>query len=145
MIRGFLTAATTSIATVALASTSLAQERQLEAAILPGIPTSALPPEGMCRVWLKAVPVGRQPAATDCVAAIKLRPRDAILLIGDQVKQARGSVRSPVNSMMRGRSNDELFGRNRPQSWISVRQAPVASPATVKALEVKATVKRPPQ
>jgi hypothetical protein len=168
LIRGFLTAA---IATVALASQSPAQEKQAEPELLPGIPTSALPPDGMCRVWLKDVPVGRQPAPTDCASAIKSRPRDAILLIGEPGKNAKGPARSPVNAMTRGQSED-LFNRRRGnassnllpaeraelqnqrtnvaqragQPATSGQQAPAGGTAAVKAPDQKAAVVvKPPE
>ena len=72
------------------------------------IPASALPPEGMCRVWLKDVPQNRQPAATDCATAIRSRPRDALLLLGAPSKDAklppkqRGTTQGPPATAVRG-------------------------------------------
>lgn len=53
------------------------------------IPASAMPPEGMCRVWLRNVPERQQPAPTDCVTAIRTRPRDGILLLGNPTPNAK--------------------------------------------------------
>lgn len=47
------------------------------------VPGSAMPPEGMCRVWLRDVPERQQPAPTDCATALRTRPRNSILLFGD--------------------------------------------------------------
>ncbi len=47
------------------------------------MPASAMPPAGMCRVWLKDVAPAQQPAATDCATAIKNLPRNAELKFGD--------------------------------------------------------------
>jgi hypothetical protein len=168
LIRGFLTVAS---ATVSLSSTMVAQDRQAEPEVIPGIPTSALPPEGMCRVWLKDVPVGRQPAPTDCASAIKSRPRDAILLIGDAGKNGKAPARSPVSALPRSQpNNDDLFNRRRNTSNLTAAErallqeqrrttpsvaaqrggpqaqpAPAAAPAAVKAPDAKAAVVKPPQ
>lgn len=160
MIRGFLMAAVTSLATPVLSSGAAAQERQAEPEILPGIPTSALPPEGMCRVWLRDVPVGRQPAPTDCASAIKTRPRDAMLLIGDQGKAPRGPARSSVNAIPQPPrfANPAFSGPRaaRPAQSLTpaTASAPAAAPAStpaagmtaVKAPDSKAAVvARPPE
>lgn len=55
-----------------------AQERGRQ----PVIPRSAAPPAGMCRIWLKDVAPAQQPAPTDCAAAIRARPQDALVLFG---------------------------------------------------------------
>jgi hypothetical protein len=107
LVRRYLAAVT---AAAVVSSPAAAQEKPLDPEILPGIPASALPPEGMCRVWLKDVPATRQPAPTDCASAIKTRPRDAILLIGDQGASAKPPARSPVNPLRPQKQND-LVGR----------------------------------
>ena len=48
-----------------------------------GVPRSAFPPLGMCRVWLNGVPQSQQPAATDCGTAVRNLPANARLLLGD--------------------------------------------------------------
>jgi hypothetical protein len=48
----------------------------------PSVPRSAMPPAGMCRIWLKDVAASQQPASTDCAAAIRARPQDALVLFG---------------------------------------------------------------
>jgi hypothetical protein len=53
------------------------------------VPESAWPPDGMCRVWLRDVPERQQPAPTDCATALRTRPRDATLLIGEPKKDVR--------------------------------------------------------
>jgi hypothetical protein len=60
-----------------------AQEKAREAQAVPIIPLSALPPAGLCRVWLKDVPASQQPAPTECATAIRHRPRTALVLFGD--------------------------------------------------------------
>jgi hypothetical protein len=88
LVRGVIPAAAAAL----LLGPSLvaAQEKpKEEQEIIPGIPLSAMPPEGMCRVWLKDVPERSQPAATDCATAIKSRPRDAMLLLGEPSKNAK--------------------------------------------------------
>ncbi len=49
----------------------------------PAVPQSAQPPAGLCRVWLENVPASQQPAATDCVTAIKNRPLNARVVFGN--------------------------------------------------------------
>lgn len=69
------------------------------------IPESAMPPAGMCRVWLRDVPESRQPAPTDCASAIRSMPRNASVLFGD-LKRA-GTVagdRAGATVPARGRS-----------------------------------------
>ena len=52
------------------------------------VPSSALPPAGLCRVWLKDVPAGQQPAPTDCASAIRRAPPTATILFGGLRKEA---------------------------------------------------------
>jgi len=69
---------------LALASLSAlplgAQEKGRES---PSVPQSAKPPAGLCQVWLKDVPAGRQPAPTDCATAVRNRPANAQVVFGD--------------------------------------------------------------
>lgn len=168
LVRGVFLAA--GAALVFGTSPATAQDKPVqEQEILPGIPASAMPPEGMCRVWLKDVPVSRQPAATDCASAIKSRPRDAMLLLGEPSRNAKLPVRRstrPLTSIGNGvpnlRANDPMFDRvdrsaslQRQGQAVSGAQAqrPGAAtttqpaPAAVKPVEApKASqVKPPPQ
>jgi hypothetical protein len=152
-------------------SSATAQDKpKAEQEIIPGIPLSAMPPEGMCRVWLKDVPERSQPAATDCTTAIKSRPRDAMLLLGEPSRNAKLPTRrapiasrSPlddVTGMRRGFNSinpvDRSASLQRQQGATSGAQTattrPVPTPTTtqgaVKAVEpTKAAVqvKPPPQ
>ena len=55
------------------------------------IPRSAIPPAGMCRIWLDDVPVAQQPAPTDCATAVRNRPAKGRVIFGDDyVKTRRG-------------------------------------------------------
>ena len=47
------------------------------------IPSAYKPPKGMCRIWLKDVPPGQQPAPTDCAAAVKNVPANGRVVFGD--------------------------------------------------------------
>jgi len=47
------------------------------------IPREALPPKGMCRIWMDGVPLARQPAPTDCATAIRNKPPNARVLFPD--------------------------------------------------------------
>jgi hypothetical protein len=76
------------------------------------IPETAWPPAGMCRVWLRDVPERQQPAPTDCVTALRMRPRDATLLMGEPIQDARRllQVLAPAADG-RGSPLDDAFGR----------------------------------
>ncbi len=72
----------------------------------PVIPRSAIPPAGMCRIWLKDVAPAQQPAPTDCAAAIRARPQGAQVLFGGELKpgtsvdagpDGRSRAAQPVN------------------------------------------------
>ncbi|MEI8354400.1 MAG: hypothetical protein WCG22_07835 [Lentisphaerota bacterium] len=75
-----------------------AQDRGVSERAQPLIPRSAMPPAGMCRIWLKDVAASQQPAPTDCAAAIRARPQGASVLFGGEVKN------TPVDARANGRS-----------------------------------------
>ena len=77
------------------------------------VPESAMPPAGMCRVWLRDVPERQQPAPTDCAAAIRTMPRNAMVLFGDLKRAARAARVSPQEST-RGAAARELPGYRGP-------------------------------
>jgi hypothetical protein len=60
-----------------------------------GVPKSAQPPAGLCQVWLENVPVGQQPAPTDCATAIKNRPNNARIVFGTLTEE---SAKSPLKA-----------------------------------------------
>ncbi len=68
------------------------------------IPESAWPPAGMCRVWLRGVPERQQPAPTDCGTALRTRPRDATLLMGQPAQEGKQIMNtlSPPGRAARG-------------------------------------------
>ena len=70
------------VAGFAFALPLTAQDRGKESPA-SGIPASAWPPAGLCRVWLRDVPASQQPAATDCATAIRNRPNNAQVLFGE--------------------------------------------------------------
>jgi hypothetical protein len=43
----------------------------------------------MCRIWIKDVPAGRQPAPTDCASAVRNRPANGRVLFGDDPSKAK--------------------------------------------------------
>lgn len=168
MVRGVIPAAAAAL--LLGSSLAAAQEKPKEEEII--IPASAMPPEGMCRVWLKDVPERSQPAATDCATAIKSRPRDALLLLGEPSRNAKlpTARRSPIPSrspiedatgMRRGFNSinpvDRSASLQRQQQAASsgtqaapprATPAPVQAQGAVKAVEpTKAAVqvKPPPQ
>jgi len=64
------------------------------------VPASAIPPAGMCRVWLEDVPVSQQPAPTDCATAVRNRPAKGRVIFGDDYvrksKAGDSSKRVPI-------------------------------------------------
>ena len=72
-----------------------AQERAREAQSAFTVPASSQPPAGLCRVWLKDVPAGQQPAPTDCATAIRNRPATAQVVFGPRADLNSTSARAP--------------------------------------------------
>ena len=55
----------------------------------PVVPPGYSPPAGMCRIWIKGVPPGQQPAPTDCSSAVRNRPANGKVLFGDEPRKAK--------------------------------------------------------
>jgi len=94
LVRGSIRAALAAAVMVGLAAPvgrlqAAAQDRSQDRA--QTAPESAMPPAGMCRVWLRDVPERQQPAPTDCSTAIRTLPRDATVLFGDLKRAAKVS------------------------------------------------------
>ena len=53
------------------------------------IPERYRPPAGMCRIWLKNVPPGQQPAPTDCASAVRNRPSNGRVIFGPQLPKSK--------------------------------------------------------
>ncbi|HEU4746910.1 MAG TPA: hypothetical protein VFS56_00305 [Gemmatimonadaceae bacterium] len=53
------------------------------------VPPGYAPPAGMCRIWIRGVPPGQQPAPTDCASAVRNRPANGKVLFGDEPKKAK--------------------------------------------------------
>ena len=84
-----------------------AQERRDEA-----IPKSAMPPAGMCRVWLDNVAPAQQPAPTDCSTAIKNSPGSgARLIFGTYSKAVRIRTLEVVQPGIANRQSSEQVER----------------------------------
>jgi hypothetical protein len=82
------------------ASAAEAQEKGRPGSRDRDIPAAAIPPAGMCRIWLEDVPVSQQPAPTDCAAAVRNRPAKGRVIFGDDyVRKGRAgdtSKRVPI-------------------------------------------------
>ena len=61
----------------------------------PADPQSQVVPPKMCRIWLDGVRADSQPAPTDCVTAMRNRPRNARIIFGTDSGE-RSSPRRPV-------------------------------------------------
>ena len=48
------------------------------------VPRAYLPPRGMCRIWVDGVPPKQQPAPTNCVTAIRNKPRNGRVIFGEE-------------------------------------------------------------
>lgn len=122
------------------------------------VPESAMPPAGMCRVWLRDVPERQQPAPTDCATAIRTMPRDAMVLFGDLKRSARVSPNArtvparpsgarPARELPSysgpGIMSGEARGEQSParRSGVSGVSATAPGAAAVKAPEAKAVIK----
>ncbi len=59
------------------------------------IPKDYVPPAGMCRIWLDAVPAAQQPAPTECSLAVRQKPPNGTVIYGP--KKGAVSTRSLPN------------------------------------------------
>lgn len=69
----------------------------------PIVPKGYQPPAGMCRIWIKGVPPGQQPAPTDCPSAVRNRPANGRVLFGDEPAKSRKG-----KSDKKSKASDEL-------------------------------------
>ena len=69
----------------------------------PIVPPGYSPPAGMCRIWIKGVPPGQQPAPTDCSSAVRNRPANGKVLFGDEpgkAKKAKSNKKSTASNVV---------------------------------------------
>ena len=59
-----------------------AQATSTSARQADSIPKEYVPPAGMCRIWLDAVPAAQQPAPTDCSLAVRNKPPNGKIVYG---------------------------------------------------------------
>jgi len=74
------------------------------------IPRGFVPPAGMCRIWIDAVPPGKQPAPTDCASALRNRPANGQVIFGDDPPN-RSKDKSKVKSELEQSLGDLLNRR----------------------------------
>ncbi len=55
----------------------------------PQVPRGFRPPSGMCRIWLEGVPASRQPAPTNCIAALRNKPANGRVIFGDPLPSSK--------------------------------------------------------
>jgi len=60
----------------------------------PAVPSTHLPPPGMCRIWLDNVPPAQQPAPTDCASAARNLPRNGRLIYNDEPRVPKLPIKS---------------------------------------------------
>jgi hypothetical protein len=75
------------VAVAAIAPAALLAQRADKRA---EVPAAYKPPAGMCRIWVDAVPPDKQPAPTDCSAALKNKPTNGRVLFGESTASTRG-------------------------------------------------------
>ncbi len=59
------------------------------------VPKSAMPPAGMCRVWITGVKPAQQSAVTDCATAVRNVPPNGRVIWGDTAAKAKPPVVPP--------------------------------------------------
>lgn len=85
-----------SLVLVALAASANAQ--QVTKPPREQSPADQRAPKGMCRIWLKEVPAARQPAPTDCAAAVKNCPPNGRVIFGDSQESKNRPKEIPESS-----------------------------------------------
>jgi hypothetical protein len=60
----------------------------------PAVPSTHLPPPGMCRIWLDNVPPAQQPAPTDCANAVRNQPRNGRVIFNDEPRNPKLPIKS---------------------------------------------------
>lgn len=150
-------AALTAMSLAVPAGNSLAAQAGAKDTKTTLVPASAMPPAGMCRVWLRDVPEHQQPAPTDCTTAIKTMPRDAQVLFGDLQRAATVAAPGTVSAFRgTGGNNGEVRSAAQAaaaaaravggrQGIVGGRQGIVgvssSAPVAAKAPEAKAVIK----
>jgi len=150
-------AALTAMSLAVPAGNSLAAQAGAKDTKTALVPASAMPPAGMCRVWLRDVPEHQQPAPTDCTTAIKTMPRDAQVLFGDLQRAATVAAPGTVSAFRgTGGNNGEVRSAAQAaaaaaravggrQGIVGGRQGIVgvssSAPVAAKAPEAKAVIK----
>ena len=159
------------MAALSLLAPMLAAQDKSKDTKATSVPESAMPPAGMCRLWLPDVPERQQPAPTDCSTAIRTMPREAMVLFGDLQRaarqttpdaaaaatQRRSSLRQTARDMQgfggAPRAGDPGVVQRAPGSQTSTaaaRPAGTTGPAptgaaATKAPDTKAAVVKPPE
>ena len=97
------------------------------------IPVNERPPGGMCRIWVDGVPPARQPAPTDCDAAVRNRPPNARVIFGSDFAE-------PGPKKLEA---DARKGDARPRGVVLPSSTAERKTADPKAAEKKAEAKKP--
>jgi hypothetical protein len=70
------------------------------------VPPGHMPPPGECRIWVEGVPPGRQPAPMDCATAVRMKPRNARVIYGDETILVNGKKPKKSKHGKHGRDDD---------------------------------------
>ncbi len=102
------------------AGVASAQATTASRAAADSIPKEHLPPAGMCRIWLDAVPAAQQPAPTECSLAVRNKPPNGKVVYGP----AKGAEKGKVGDMP-----IRKFDATKPQVPIKIPGRPDVSSA----------------
>lgn len=78
LVSGMLVASALAVTVAEAQATSAASS----GSAVPDIPKEYVPPAGMCRIWLDAVPAAQQPAPTECSIAVRNKPPNGKVVYG---------------------------------------------------------------
>ena len=77
------------------------------------VPPGHRPPAGECRIWVDGVPPGRQPAPMDCATAVRMKPRNARVIYGDETILVDGKRPKKSKAKKRDRDDDDRWKHDR--------------------------------
>lgn len=94
MVGGMLVVSALTVTVVEAQATSTAGSR----ATVPDVPKEYVPPAGMCRIWLDAVPAAQQPAPTECSIAVRNKPPNGKVVYGPKkgASNSKGLENMPI-------------------------------------------------
>ena len=134
------------LALAALAPAALVAQQR--GARMAAVPEAYKPPAGMCRIWVDAVPPDKQPAPTDCSAALRNKPANGRVLFGESITSNRSgppalmsrTLTPPIGGGVMPRSNARVLHDSAPPA-----RGPVKQGRDVPKTGHDSSIKKPPQ